>query len=100
MNDQRSTTDQLRDAVRWCNEAGMYDAADWIRRELEDWGTTCSECGHGQAAHNPAGGCFGHRSIYAGSHPESRNKCGCTGLLDPAIRRQAMPTEDREKRCS
>lgn len=32
MNDQRSLTDQLRDAVRLCVEAGMYDAADAIER--------------------------------------------------------------------
>jgi hypothetical protein len=34
VNDQRSTTDQLRDAVRLCNEAGLYDAADYIARDL------------------------------------------------------------------
>lgn len=34
MNDQRSVTDQLRDAVQLCNERGLYDAADAIQRRL------------------------------------------------------------------
>lgn len=36
MNDQRSTTDQLRDAVGILNREGLYDAADFIRRHVED----------------------------------------------------------------
>jgi hypothetical protein len=35
-NDQRSTTDQLRDAVTLLNRAGLYDAADHCRRAVED----------------------------------------------------------------
>ena len=32
---QDSLTDQMRSVVRWANEHGCYDAADWIR---ERWG--------------------------------------------------------------
>lgn len=35
VNDQRSTTDQLRDAVHILNQHGLYDAADHCRREVE-----------------------------------------------------------------
>lgn len=38
MNGERSVTDQLRDAVRLCNDEGYYDAADWIDARLRsDW---------------------------------------------------------------
>jgi hypothetical protein len=33
--DQRSVTDQLRDLRAFANRLGMYDAADFIGREVE-----------------------------------------------------------------
>jgi hypothetical protein len=35
VNDQRSTTEQLRDLIGIANERGLYDAADFCRREVE-----------------------------------------------------------------
>lgn len=36
MPDQRSTTDQLRDLIKFANAHGMYDAADVIARIVEE----------------------------------------------------------------
>lgn len=35
MNDQRSTTEQLRDLIGIADQHGLYDAADFCRREVE-----------------------------------------------------------------
>lgn len=35
MNSQQSLTDQLLRVVRLANNAGLYDAADWITAALE-----------------------------------------------------------------
>lgn len=33
---QDSVTDQLKDLVKLANQNGMYDAADWIRNQLDE----------------------------------------------------------------
>jgi hypothetical protein len=35
MPDQRAVTEQLADLIRLANEHGLYDAADWVKRELD-----------------------------------------------------------------
>lgn len=47
MNDQRSVTDQLRDAYALLNEHGLYDAADFCRRAVED--TDRRQAAHAEA---------------------------------------------------
>lgn len=34
MNDQRSLQEQLTDLIVEANKRGMYDAADWIARQI------------------------------------------------------------------
>ena len=34
---QDSTMDQLEDLVAVANQCGMYDAADWLKGQLETW---------------------------------------------------------------
>jgi len=35
MPDQRSVTDQLKDLIKFANQNGLYDAADWIQSQLK-----------------------------------------------------------------
>ena len=43
MNDQRSTYDQLLDLITLANKHGLYDAADWIRGQMDAAGLRTSE---------------------------------------------------------
>jgi len=44
VQDQRSTHDQLVDLVDIANKNGKYDAADWLKRELERPGAGWEKC--------------------------------------------------------
>jgi len=33
--DQRSVTEQLKDLIVLANQHGLYDAADWVKTQLE-----------------------------------------------------------------
>lgn len=37
MPDQRSTYEQLVSLYRLANQNGLYDAADWLKVQLEQW---------------------------------------------------------------
>ena len=45
MPDQRSTYDQLKDLHQMAIEAKMYDAADWLKLQLDRWFTEINENG-------------------------------------------------------
>lgn len=36
MNDQRSLTDQLKDLIPVATERGLYDAADYLKKQVEE----------------------------------------------------------------
>jgi hypothetical protein len=37
MNDQRSLTDQLHELLTHANQFGLYDAADWLEKQLTNF---------------------------------------------------------------